>query len=135
MKHGVNLRYIVLNKAIKTEILRYRRRRFCSTPLYPPRYGAYLPNSGRLCAINVAFIFFPQDTVSCLQGVKRRNYFLEAFGAYMRVQLGSLTAFMPQQVLDIPQICSRLQKNAWRNCGVASAASQGVLYGLWPTLA
>jgi hypothetical protein len=29
-----------------------------STPLYPPRYGAYLPNSGRLCAINVASNFF-----------------------------------------------------------------------------
>jgi hypothetical protein len=32
--------------------------RLHTTFLYPPRYGAYLPNSGRLCAINVASNFF-----------------------------------------------------------------------------
>ncbi len=45
-----------------------------------------------------------------LQTVKRRNYFLNIFSAYMSIDFGSSTAFMPQQFLNVSEIGSSFQK-------------------------
>ena len=70
------------------------------TRLYRRKFHTIPANLGKLLWF---FRFYLNSKLMfiLLQTVKRRNYFLNIFSAYMSIDFGSSTAFMPQQLLYV----------------------------------